>query len=249
MRRIRQLAAAVAVAALLVLAGCIGGLANAGSESDAGNRVVQVGATGDVETAPDRATVRVSVVATGDDVRAVRERLAENSSAMREALEAEGYNVTSARYDIDRNRRDRRRSERASERDAAGFVGRHAFVVRVDDPDAAGDAVVTAIENGATQVERVTFGASEETRRNLRERALAEAMENARTEAGVVAESGDLRLTGMATASTVSVDAEPVVRREVAHAAADGAGSPTRIDAGTVTVRAQVYVTYNATAA
>lgn len=248
MRRTRQPAAAVAVAALLFLAGCSGGLASAGGDAG-GERTVQVGATGAVETAPDRATVRVAVVATGDDVRGVRERLAENSSAMREALEAEGYNVTSARYDIDRNRRERHRSGR--ERDASEFVGRHAFAVRVDDPDAAGDAIVTAVENGATQVERVTFGASEETRRDLRERALAEAMENARTEAEVVAESGDLRLAGVAAASTVSVDAEPVVRREVAHAAADGAGAapPTRIDAGTVTVRAQVYVTYNATAA
>lgn len=250
MRRTRQFAAAAAVAALLVLAGCAGGLANAGAGSDAdaapGDRTVHVGADAAVEAAPDRATVRVAVVERGDEARAVRDRLARNSTAMRDALEAEGYNVTSVRYDIDQ---DRRRSPRG-EPDDAEFVGRHSFAVEVDDPDAAGDAVVVAVENGASRVERVTFGVSDATRQELRERALEKAMENARADAETVAESGDLRLTGVAAVSTGSTDVEPVVHREVAVARGDGAsGAPTRIDAGTVTVRAQASVTYNATGA
>ena len=247
MRHTRQLAAAAGVAALLIFAGCIGGLANAGSGSDAGDRTVQVSADAAVEAAPDRATVRVAVVERGDDARAVRDRLAENSSAMREALEAEGYNVTSVRYDIDRDRRERRRGESGDPE----YVGRHSFAVRVDDPDAAGDAVVVAVENGASRIERVTFGLSDATRQDLRERAIENAMANARADAETIAESGDLRLTGVAAASTGPTGVEPVVRREVAAAAADGAGggAPTRIEAGTVTVRAQVTVTYNATSA
>lgn len=256
MRRTRQFAAAAAVAALLVLAGCAGGLANAGAGSDAGanagatpgDRTVHVGADAAVEAAPDRATVRVAVVERGAEARAVRNRLAENSSAMRDALEAKGYNVTSVRYDIDRDHRDHRERRRGESGDSE-FVGRHSFAVRVDDPDAAGDAVVVAVENGASRVERVTFGLSDATRQKLRERAIERAMENARADAETIAESGDLRLTGVAAASTGPTGVEPVVHREVALAGDGAGGAPTRIDAGTVTVRAHVSVTYNATGA
>ncbi|WP_254537212.1 SIMPL domain-containing protein [Halomarina litorea] len=243
MRLQRQFVAAIAVAALLVLAGCTGS-AVSGADAPTGDRTVQVAADGSVEVAPDRATVRVSVVEEGDAVGDVRERLAANSTEVREALESAGHDVTSARYDIDRNYR--------SERDptAAEFVGRHSFVVRVDDPDAAGDAIVTAVESGAARVEQVTFGVSEETRRSLRNDALTEAMTNAETKAETVATSGDLSITGVSSVSTVSLSADPVVRERVAYASADSAGgAPTRLDAGTVTVTANVVVTYNATAA
>lgn len=242
MRFQRQLVAAVAVAALLVLAGCTGSIVS-GADAPAGDRTVQVAADGNVEVAPDHATVRVSVVEEGDAVADVREGLAANSTEMREALESAGHNVTSARYGIDHNYR--------SERDptAAEFVGRHSFVVRVDDPDAAGDAIVTAVENGAARVEQVTFGVSEETRRSLRNDALAEAMDNAETKAETVATSGGLDITGVSSVSTVALSTDPV-RERVSYAAADSAGgAPTQLDAGTVTVTANVVVTYNATSA
>jgi hypothetical protein len=244
MRLQRQVVATIAIASLLTLAGCAGTLAS-GTSAPVGDRTVTVAADGTVEVAPDRATVRVGVVETGGNVSAVRERLAATSDGMREALESAGYDVTSAYFDIDRNYYETR------PRDVPEFVGRHVFVIRVADPAAAGDAIVTAVENGASEIEEVTFGVSDATRRDLRTDALAAAMTNARADAEAIAEEGGLRITGVDAATTAPIDVSPVVRQEVAYAAGDAAagGTPTRLDAGNVTVHAHVVVTYNATSA
>jgi uncharacterized protein YggE len=152
--------------------------------------------------------------------------------------------VVSADYDI---RADR---ERRPEGDGpTRFVGRHSFVLTVDAPDRAGDVVVTAVENGASTVDDVRFTVTEATRRQLREQALDRAMRNARGKADVLAERGDLQLTTVRSVSTGSVRVDPY-RPEFALARGDAGGGsvPTSFEAGTVTVSAQVQVTYNAEA-
>lgn len=161
---------------------------------------------------------------------------------MRSALEEMdlAVDVVSADYDI---RADR---ERRPEGETTRFVGRHSFVLTVDAPDRAGDLVVTAVENGASTVDDVRFTVSEETRRELRQQALDQAMQNARAEAGVLAERSDLELTTVASVSTGSVQVRPYRAEFAAADGGDGGGVPTSFDTGTVTVSAQVQVTYNA---
>jgi len=246
MRR-TELVIVAAVATLLATAGIAGAAyvgfvqdSTAQAEPGTGNASIQVSATGTVETSPDAATVRVSVVARGSDVEQVREQVASNSSSMRAALESLGVeNVTSVSYDIDQDHRPRRETT-----EDPTYVGRHSFEVTVSDPDDAGDVVVTAVQNGVTRVDSVRYTITEETRQEVRERALSEAMSSARADAGAVAASANLSVLGVQTVRTGQVDAIPV-EREVAYAAADSADTSTTIDAGPVTVRASVVVTYD----
>jgi len=249
----KRLLGTAAVVLLVVTAGCTTALTgadpggdpsvNANPAQTADGSTVTVGASGSVEADPEQAVVRVSVRAEADQARQVRERMAQRADRMRTALEGMDLDVAvvSADYDI---RADR---ERRPEGESSRFVGRHSFVLTVDTPDRAGDVVVTAVENGAATVEGVRFTVTEETRQQLREQALDRAMENARAEADVLAERGDLQLTTVASASTGQVRVDPY-RTEFALAGGDAGGVPTSFDTGTVTVAAQVQVTYNAEA-
>lgn len=255
---------ALALALLAVTAGCsaLTGTANPGvqdpqSPNDATNpaaaqatapdRTVEVAAGGRVQADPDRAVVRVAVTARADSVEAVRRQMAENASRMRSALEGAGLDadqITSARFDIRRNFRHEERPEEPA------FQGQHAFVVTLADTDRAGEVVVTAVENGATRVDEVEFTITPETRRELREQALAAAVENARGQAEVAASGAGLELTGVRTVRTAEVSTRPFRRQEVAFATAGGGdgGAATSFEGGKVTVSAQVLVVYNASA-
>ncbi|MFC6940826.1 SIMPL domain-containing protein [Salinirubellus sp. GCM10025818] len=254
----RRTLAAVAVALLAATAGCSAPAdtsnptANGPSSGDVTQpssgtqRTIAVGASGQVQTAPDRAVVRVAVTARADSVEAVRGRLAENASRMREALRAAGLaagQITSARYDIGRN------YEHEDRPSAPEFEGRHAFVVALNETDRAGDIVVVAVENGATSVEEVRFTVAPDTRRDLRERALSRAVENARGKAAVAANGTGLEVRGVRGVRTGDVSVQPLAREDVAFATGGdgGGGVPTSFEGGKVTVGAQVTVVYNAT--
>ncbi len=250
--------AVVAVALLAATAGCSALVGTSSptvndpqdvsgpSDGDGAGRTVAVGAGGQVSTAPDRAVVRVAVTARADSVETVRQRLAENALRMRDALREAGLGtdqITSARYDIGRNYE---HEDRPSEPE---FEGHHAFVVTLDEPDRAGEVVVTAVRNGATNVDEVRFTLSPETRRELRERALSRAVANARDRATVAANGTGLELAGVRTVRTGDVSVEPVRREDVAFATAGdgGGGARTSFGGGEVTVSARVTVVYNAT--
>jgi len=249
--RTRQLLTVVAVTALLVTGGAVAALqaASTGGVADAQTQstdqsTVEVAASGSIEAEPDQAVVRVQVVVRGDEVSTVRERLAENASTMRDALEAMGgperaaVEIRSTDYDIDRNYRARERS------DEPEYAGRHSFELTVDDPDRAGDVIVTAVENGATRVDGVQYALTEETRSELRNQALSEAMASSRAQAETIAQESNLVVSGVQRVSTTDVNTAPI-RREVAYASADGgAGVATSLEGGQVTVTAQVVVTY-----
>ncbi|HKL29813.1 MAG TPA: SIMPL domain-containing protein, partial [Natrialbaceae archaeon] len=114
---------------------------------------------------------------------------------------------------------------------------------QVDGDHDSGDGVDTAIDSGATNVNDVRFTLSEETRRELRTKALETAMSNARQQADTIASSADLAIVGVHSASTTDVHVP--TRSVTMEAAADGGG--TSLSSGPVTVTATVSVTYNAT--
>jgi len=252
--------ALVAVALLTVTAGCIGsgplGVgAGAQSSGDApaqnpsgSTQTVEVGASGQVQTAPDRAIVHVAVTARSDSVETVRERLAENASQLRSALEESGLGddqIASSRYDI---RQNYRHNEDPSE---PKFQGEHSFTITVNETERAGEVVVTAVENGATRVGNVEFTITEETRNELREQALSKAIENADGKAAVAAEGTGLELAGAHTVQTTDVSSHSPSAQRLTYdlASAGGGGTATSFDGGAVTVTAQVVVAYNATEA
>lgn len=215
--------------------------------STAPSRTIKIAASGQVQTQPNQAVLRVAVEATGQNASIVRQRLAENVSQMRSALAdmgIESSQITTVSYDI----RNRGRFEPREERPP--FWGRHAFAITLTEHlNETGKVIVTAVENGATSVDDVQFTLSEEKRRELRNEALADAMGNAREQATIIAEQANLSVAGVGSVQTADIGFRPV-RFEAAALAggADGGGVPTSIEGGAVTITAQVQVTYNATA-
>lgn len=244
---------AVAVLALLtVTAGCSAVGSTTGSENPTNpaagtGQTVAVSASGQLETAPDKALIRVAVTARADSVETVRQQLARNASRMRTALQDAGLaadQIVSARYDIGRNFRGEDRPS------APTFRGEHSFILTLNEPDRAGEVVVTAVENGATTVDEVRFTITQQTRRELREQALAQAVMNARGKASVIANGTGLTLADVRTVQTADVSIQPERRQEVALTAAADAGAggiSTSFEGGKVTVTARVTVVYNAT--
>ena len=246
----RRLLATVGLALLLVTAGCAGTLnpaesanaqADQSNRTDRGGETISVSASGQAEADPDQAVLQVAVLASGDDANAVRERLAENATRMREALGNAGVTddrIRTIQYSIDQQYR-----EENGDRRPAGFRGIHAFEITLSNASRAGPVIDVAVSNGADQVQSVQLTLSDERRREVRAEALRNAMDNARADADIVAESANLSLSGVHTASTGDVGFS-AVRAEALTAQADAG---TQIESGPVTVTAQVSVTYNAT--
>jgi uncharacterized protein YggE len=244
----------LAVAALVLLAGCAAPFAVdagttdvaagatdpvVGQVSAADGPVIGVSATGRVSAEADLAVVRVSVTATEDTAEAARAAVAADSERMRTALRDAGVADDAVRttnyaiypqYDY-----------RSEERELTGYRAVHAYTVEVA-PDRAGDVVDVAVGNGASTVDGVIFTLSEEVRADLRSQALTEAMTTARADADAIAAAADLSVTGVREASTVAdYGYAPVYR-----AAESDAGGSTTFEPGPVTVTAMVQVTYAA---
>lgn len=244
----RGILTTVGVAFLLVTAGCVSSFAPA-SDANAqirqanGGKTIAVSATGQVTAEPDRAIVRVAVLASAEEANVVRERLARNASNVTEALRQAGIGddrIRTVSYRIEQQFR-----EAGDERVPAGFEGSHTFEITVDNASRAGAIVDVAVSNGADRVEQVQLVLSEDRRREVRAEALRDAMENARANAEVIAESANLSIVGVHLAATADLSSSPV-RAKVTEAAAVGRAE-TNIESGPVTVTAKVQVTYNAT--
>ena len=224
------LGATLAGAAIVVPTGAQDADANA-------DRTIAVEATGAADAAPDRAVVRVAVTAEGDDPSVVRDNLTRDADALREAFETAG--IGTDRYETDEYRIDERRDE------FPPYRGTHDFVVRLEDPQRAGD-VIDAAANVSAEVQTVRFTLSEDRRTGLRERAIEDAMTDARSQADAVAANGGLQVT-----SVVAVDASQRRYRPVNYdgAAPTGAeaGGSTSVETGDVSVSYRVQVTYDAT--
>jgi uncharacterized protein YggE len=255
--------AALALAGLVVLAGCTGAIGgspddqqsdpNAAvqqADGDGDGATVVVGGEGSVEAEPDAATVRLTVRASGEDPETVRDRLSRNATAAREALLEFGLDeeqVHSERFRI----RENRRAKREPDAEEDPYVGTHRLVVDLDDVDAVGKVIDAAVQSGPVHVDDVQFGLSDERREQLRDRALTEAVEDARSEAELVAAAEDLQVGSAERITTDRVEvgggSGTVVREAAATPTAQADAASTRVESDDVTVTASVQVVYNAT--
>jgi uncharacterized protein YggE len=224
------------VLALLVAGGVGFALADTRAVAPSTNSTMSVNADATVERAPDRATVTVAAVGRGETAEAARNNLSGDAEAITAALEDEGASVTSSRFQI------RPEYEESREgREQVGYVAIHTVEAETSDVQTAGTLIDAAVDAGADRVEGVRYSLSEETRQDAREEALTTAMDNARTDAEVVA-AAEGRSIGDAVTVQTSDRGRPVVYETAAYAG--DAGGRTNIEPGDVTVDASVSVTY-----
>lgn len=259
MRR-REAITATGAAVAAALAGCLGDDTPGADGDEANERTVIVSESGEVDGDPDLAVLQFGVEATADTAREARDELARGAEELTEALYEYGIdeeNVTTRRYRI-RERIDRRAMEEdgvrpddpEAEEEYVYYQGTHSFSVELEDIEAVGEVIDLAVEAGADEVGRVTYTLTDEKRAELREEALREALDDARTEAGVIADEVDADVVE-ATVVDASDGRVSPVRRDVSLDAAEPAGTPTpeaepatAIEPGEVTVTAGVDVRY-----
>lgn len=235
------------------LAGCMGIAAQSDPDEPetTSGRTIDVSGAGEVEAAPDMAIFRASVEARGEDAADVRDELAERGDSLNDALIEYGLDedaITTGSFDI-RERVDRRRleeerddpeSEEALE-EYTYYQGIHSLTVELEEVDALGEVIDTAVDAEADDVGRIRLTLSEERRDDLREDALANALEDANEEASFIAQEVDATL---GEATSIDASGPDVTPARASYEADDGADASTQIQPDDVTVRARVELTY-----
>jgi len=244
----RRLTALIGIATLVALAGC-SGFAGTATPTDGDEaqleRNIEVTAAGEATSAPDRATLRVAVTATGEDAVAVRDELDASEEELRgaltewglddDAIRTDGYNVRESYETRDNPNRTR-------------YEGIHRYTIELDDIDAVGEVIDVAVDAGADEVQRIRFGLSEERERAVREEAIANAMAYAHDDASTLADEANLTVTGVYEVSTAQSQSRPYVAESYDRAAdaGDASGASTAVETGDVSVSVSVNVVYEA---
>lgn len=253
----RTVATALVLVATVLLAGCAGPFqvtenqtdslrsGSAGSAlqvttSESSGPTIAVTGAGEASAEADLAVIRVSVTALADSADEARGQVASDANRLTSALADAGVpaaDVTTVYFAIQPQY-----DYTDSDRDIVGYRAVHAFSVEVA-PEDAGRIVDVAVGSGASQVDGVSFTLTDETRAELREQALTEAVTAARADADVVAAAAGLSVTGVQTISVGGgVTPYPVVYAEDARAGS----AATSFQPGPVSVTATVSVTYSA---
>ena len=241
MRR-RELIISGGTLAAAAVAGCTS-QANPDSETtNGGSRTIAVSASGSATGEPDQASFRAGLEESGDGAEAVRNRLSERAEGVRDALIDAGIpaeHITTGHFDVRRvTRTPERPSEEPVEEELEEYYeGIHSLEVEVDDVDAVGERIDAAIDAGADHVGRVRFTLSDTRREELREEALAEALEHAESEAAMIAEEVDVDVRDIKHVDTAGGHS-PTVRYELD--AEDAASTETELHPDDVTVGAGV---------
>ena len=233
---------ALLLAVLLVTAGCLGTTAAQSDGGGAANdtRTIDVSATGTASAPPDLAVVNVAVEARADTADAAREQVASDVASMREALREYGVPDDAVRttgFSVGPEY-----NYREGSRELVGYRAYHAFEIE-SGVDEVGDVIDVAVGNGASQVQGVRFTLTDESRSELRDEALTEAVESARADAETIASTAGVSLGPLHSASTSNVG----YPRPIPYAAeaSDGGGASTVVEPGPVEVTANVQVSYD----
>ena len=223
---------AVALAGIVLLAGCSAPLQTAtAADADDATTVVTTG-SGSVTADADLAVLSLSVVAVADSADAARKDAANRSSTLVDALRDAGADddaITTAGYSLNAQY-DR------EDADPTEYRAVHAYRVEVA-PDDAGTAIDAAVADAAAEVWGVSFTLSADTRADLRAEAVGNAVADARIDADAAADAAGLTVTGV---DHVEVGSMPVF----AGRALESADASTELRPGPVTVEATVTVTY-----
>lgn len=269
----RTLLVGTGTLATTALAGCLGtgesDDTNTGDDDNSTNtddenssstesRTISVQESSEVDAEPDLAVFQTEVLETGDNPEVVQESLAERSDSVYDALIEYGIDeddVVTGQFDIsqqvDYRRLEEAEREPETEEDLEEYTyyeGTHSFTVRVHQVEDVGNVIDTAIRAGADEIGRINFTLSDERQEELREQALQDALESARTEADFVANEVDATVVEEKQIDTSGGGFTPVRERyeldEVDEVVEDDAAPATELRPDDVTVTARVSVLY-----
>jgi len=233
----------IAICALVLFAmamiGCV-------AAADTPDHVITVSGSGTVMGTPDRVTISFSVQTENSDVKLAQ---SSNSLAMNNVIDA----LAAAGVPRDQMKTTDYTITPVYQDDKGVFSSKvktyqvtNTLRVTLKDTNQTGQIIDTAVNAGANQVDSIQFMLSDAQAQALRNQALTKAVTNARADADTVASALNVTITGTNTAD-IAQSYTPVAYSQY-NQAMDAAGAKvaasTPIQSGSITVTAQVTVTY-----
>ena len=246
------LLAGLVVSAGLASAGFWGGSSDAPTIQQ--KKVITVSGYGTVDTTPDEAVLRLSVVTQAEDVKEASEENAKKMDAVLAALYELGISEDDAVTSGYRVRP--MYNWRDDEESLIGFQVHNSLTVTVRDIEKVGDVIGAALEVGANEIDDVTFTVSDERQTELRYEAIADAADKAKADAMAVAKAMDVAIVGPVEISTTGSQFSPYrmymgydtgykgLEVEALPMPTPAVAAPPQIQPGDVTVSAHVTVVY-----
>jgi uncharacterized protein len=240
---IRRLSLLSALVVIFMMA-AVGSVAAASSDTTNPN-VIHTSGSGTVTGTPDRVLITFSVQTENADVKTAQgdnaARMTQIVNALvgtgisRDALKTTGYTITPVYEDSTGILTPKVRTYQVS----------NTLQLTLSDVSRAGEIIDLAVANGANQVSSIQFMLSDAQALALRGDALKKAVANARADADTVAGALGVNITGLETID-ISQGYTPVVyaNYQMDSLSAGKSAVPTPIQAGDVTVTAQVSITY-----
>ncbi len=229
----------VAILLTLVAAGTFA--ATASARGNAGAPVAQTSTTGhtivvnghgEVDLAPNLATLQVGVESKGDDAASALASAATKLTSVLSAVEAQGVaqdhiQTTDLSLYFDSTN--------------GTYVASHQISIRLDGTDKVGAVLDAAVQAGATDAWGVQFGLQDPSAGH--DQALQAAITDARSRANSIASALGVTITGVGSASEATYNTTPIQYGTVAPGVAASAPT-TPVQPGQLTVTADVTVTY-----
>lgn len=210
-------------------------------------RVIHTQGTGTITTTPDRVEISVAVMTEHADVKAAQQENAQKMNSVMNALKNAGLtseDMKTTGYSIYQVTKDEDRILPGGSPPQVYRVT-NTLMITLKDTTKAGDIIDIAIENGANNVNYISFTLSDEKQASLRAEALQEAVAQSRADADIVAAALGISVRDVKEV-TIGGGYYPPTNR-MYDTMTLGAGmekASTPIEAGEVTVTATVSVTY-----
>jgi Uncharacterized conserved protein len=210
-------------------------------------RVINTQGTGTITTTPDRVEISVAVMTEHTDVKDAQRENAVKMNTVMNALKNSGLtsdDIKTTGYSIYQVTKEEDRIFPGEKR-AQVYRVTNTLMITLKDTTKAGDIIDIAIENGANNVNYISFTLSDEKQASLRAEALQEAVAQSRGDADVVAASLGLSVRDVKEVTIGGGYYPPTSRMYDSMMLAAGMEkAATPIEAGEVTVTATVSVTY-----
>lgn len=225
-----------------VFAGSFGGSSYGFAATEEPPPTLTVQGTGEVQCTPDAAQVTLGIVTMKKTAREAQKENAVVTDRVIKGLLAQGIpqkDIQTVSYSIwPEYSYDERGKEPPR---LTGYRAENSLRVNLKDPKQVGIVVDTAVENGANQIQNISFGLQDDT--SSKREALQKAVWDARAKAEAIASALGVKIIGIASAQEGYV-AAPVIRASKAFMDVGGGELPPPVEPGMLSVSALVTVVF-----
>ena len=205
-------------------------------------RSITVNGTGTAEIEPDRATIRMSILARNKEVAEAQKAAAEVSNRVLKLTRRLGVD----RDDIDTTgaavRPEYRWNQEENKQELLGYIAERQMVVRIDDLDQLGAVIEGAVSAGVNQVSPPVLDSSR--RKDAHREALRAAAEDARANAEVLADSLDADLGDVISINAGANVPEPPMPHRAMYRMTESADQAESYNAADLSFTAHVTVVF-----